>query len=276
MFCKSCGAALPADASFCPACGTRIDPVRAQTQVPDAVSRQAETVPPARALKSRRLQIIVAGVVVAAVLGALSISSFQRDDTRMSSGAESTAPAAPSLNAPAAPGAEANAPVAAAGSPFAGLPPIDPSQAGSMPGMPQAGSAPPIENSPGRLNPNNSPTQESAALPSAPTSPTVLPRTAAPKPAKTNVPAKTTGELATAPVSPAVPAAQASSAAPATPMAAAPRFGSPKEQCADRPNFISRALCETRACERPEWVGHSYCAQLRERAAQNQPGDSSP
>jgi hypothetical protein len=44
---------------------------------------------------------------------------------------------------------------------------------------------------------------------------------------------------------------------------------SPRELCADRPNFISRDLCESRACKSPEWINHPYCINLRDREERN-------
>ena len=35
-----------------------------------------------------------------------------------------------------------------------------------------------------------------------------------------------------------------------------------KESCADRPNFVSRGLCESRLCKTPEWVTTPYCVDL--------------
>ena len=42
----------------------------------------------------------------------------------------------------------------------------------------------------------------------------------------------------------------------------------PQEACAGRPNLISRGVCETRACERPEFRDQAYCVQMRERRQQ--------
>lgn len=41
----------------------------------------------------------------------------------------------------------------------------------------------------------------------------------------------------------------------------------PQQACADRSNFISRGLCESRECEKPEQAGLSFCVQMRERRA---------
>lgn len=38
----------------------------------------------------------------------------------------------------------------------------------------------------------------------------------------------------------------------------------PRERCKNKSNFISRALCETRACQKPEYANHQYCEQLRQ------------
>lgn len=40
---------------------------------------------------------------------------------------------------------------------------------------------------------------------------------------------------------------------------------SPQQVCAERPNFISRNLCETRECKRPDRANHPYCIALNER-----------
>lgn len=55
-------------------------------------------------------------------------------------------------------------------------------------------------------------------------------------------------------------------AAPSKPQAqhqSGPR--SVKELCADRPNFISQGLCESRSCKNPEWVTSSFCVELNNR-----------
>jgi hypothetical protein len=38
-----------------------------------------------------------------------------------------------------------------------------------------------------------------------------------------------------------------------------------QEHCADRPNFVSRALCENRFCKRPEWINSSSCSAFSGR-----------
>jgi ribosomal protein L40E len=38
-----------------------------------------------------------------------------------------------------------------------------------------------------------------------------------------------------------------------------------KEVCADRPNFISRGLCESRFCKNPEWIESAFCVELNNR-----------
>ncbi len=42
---------------------------------------------------------------------------------------------------------------------------------------------------------------------------------------------------------------------------------SPQQACADRPNFISRGLCESRECEKPEQARLAFCVQMHERRA---------
>ena len=49
--------------------------------------------------------------------------------------------------------------------------------------------------------------------------------------------------------------------------AAAASHRSPQQTCADRPNFISRGLCESRECEKPEHANAAFCVQMRERRA---------
>lgn len=39
----------------------------------------------------------------------------------------------------------------------------------------------------------------------------------------------------------------------------------PKESCADRPNFISRAICERRECERAHNAKHPFCEQYQQK-----------
>ena len=48
---------------------------------------------------------------------------------------------------------------------------------------------------------------------------------------------------------------------------AAAAHRTPQQVCADRPNFISRGLCESRECEKPEQAGTGFCVQMRERRA---------
>lgn len=42
---------------------------------------------------------------------------------------------------------------------------------------------------------------------------------------------------------------------------------SPQQVCADRPNFISRGICESRECDKPERANAAFCVQMRERRA---------
>jgi len=39
----------------------------------------------------------------------------------------------------------------------------------------------------------------------------------------------------------------------------------PKQFCADRPNFISRGICERRECEKPINAKDPYCEQYTQR-----------
>lgn len=58
-------------------------------------------------------------------------------------------------------------------------------------------------------------------------------------------------------------AAQANPGRPASPAATPPAqvVRSPQEACADRPNFISREICLSRECERPEKAGLAFCRE---------------
>jgi outer membrane biosynthesis protein TonB len=47
---------------------------------------------------------------------------------------------------------------------------------------------------------------------------------------------------------------------------------SPEELCADRSNFITRNLCEIRACSTAEWSAHPSCVKRRELEERNRPG----
>ena len=38
----------------------------------------------------------------------------------------------------------------------------------------------------------------------------------------------------------------------------------PRERCAAKDNFISRSLCESRACEKPEYKDHPYCISFKQ------------
>lgn len=40
----------------------------------------------------------------------------------------------------------------------------------------------------------------------------------------------------------------------------------PRMRCAKKDNFISRGLCESRACQKPEYSGHPYCENYRQQA----------
>lgn len=40
----------------------------------------------------------------------------------------------------------------------------------------------------------------------------------------------------------------------------------PRIRCAKKDNFISRGLCESRACQKPEYSGHPYCENYRQQA----------
>ena len=40
----------------------------------------------------------------------------------------------------------------------------------------------------------------------------------------------------------------------------------PRERCAGKDNFISKANCEVKACQKPDYMGHPYCAQYRQQA----------
>jgi hypothetical protein len=39
----------------------------------------------------------------------------------------------------------------------------------------------------------------------------------------------------------------------------------PQQVCADRPNFISRGICESRECDKPERAGVQFCIDMHER-----------
>ncbi len=56
--------------------------------------------------------------------------------------------------------------------------------------------------------------------------------------------------------------------APVTP--ARPR--SPEELCADKSNFVTRGLCESRACNTAEWSSHPFCVKRRELEERSRPG----
>jgi hypothetical protein len=68
-------------------------------------------------------------------------------------------------------------------------------------------------------------------------------------------------------------AQQQAQPAPAPAQPRGPR--TPQESCADRTNFVSRGICETRACERPEFRNQAYCVQMRERKQQQPSGSPS-
>ena len=46
-----------------------------------------------------------------------------------------------------------------------------------------------------------------------------------------------------------------------------PEQKTPQQVCADRPNFISRGICEARECEKPEREGLPFCIDMNERRA---------
>lgn len=53
--------------------------------------------------------------------------------------------------------------------------------------------------------------------------------------------------------------------APASRPAEPPRTpSSPREACADRPNAVSRTLCEQRMCAQANWRNHPSCEKYRE------------
>jgi len=52
-------------------------------------------------------------------------------------------------------------------------------------------------------------------------------------------------------------------------LASAPVQRSPKETCTDRPNPISRAICERRECEKPFNAKNPYCEQYTRPAPQS-------
>jgi hypothetical protein len=63
-------------------------------------------------------------------------------------------------------------------------------------------------------------------------------------------------------------------AAPATaphPPAAQAKPRSPEELCADRANFVTRGLCESRACATAEWSAHQTCVKRRELQESSRP-----
>lgn len=44
-----------------------------------------------------------------------------------------------------------------------------------------------------------------------------------------------------------------------------PTMLTPQQACADRSNFISRGICESRECEKPERANLKFCVDMRER-----------
>lgn len=46
-----------------------------------------------------------------------------------------------------------------------------------------------------------------------------------------------------------------------------PVFQTPQQACADRSNFISRGICESRECEKPERASLKFCIDMHERRA---------
>jgi hypothetical protein len=68
---------------------------------------------------------------------------------------------------------------------------------------------------------------------------------------------------------PSIAGAAPSASQPPT-IQAKPR--SPEELCADRTNFITRSLCESRACSTAEWSAHPSCVKRRELEERNRPG----
>jgi hypothetical protein len=46
---------------------------------------------------------------------------------------------------------------------------------------------------------------------------------------------------------------------------------SPEDLCADRANFITRGLCESRACNTAEWSAHPFCVKRRELEEKSRP-----
>jgi len=40
----------------------------------------------------------------------------------------------------------------------------------------------------------------------------------------------------------------------------------PRERCASKDNFISKGLCESKACQKPEYKGHPYCERYQQKS----------
>lgn len=58
--------------------------------------------------------------------------------------------------------------------------------------------------------------------------------------------------------------AQGAAQGGAAPPAAQPAMRTAKELCANRPNFISRGICENRECQKPEHQQEALCKQMKE------------
>lgn len=83
-------------------------------------------------------------------------------------------------------------------------------------------------------------------------------------PASANVPIQPVQPTpARSPESAAPPVPIATSIQPVAATATLPKETGPQEFCADRPNFISRSICESRKCKEPLWQNDSYCEKFK-------------
>jgi hypothetical protein len=118
-----------------------------------------------------------------------------------------------------------------------------------------------------------SPAQSTAALPTTPPRPEEAATSVSVRQPKAKAKSKA--------VSPDMPPAQAGNVAastavvaPATapkPPVAQAKPRSPEELCADRANFVTRGLCESRACATAEWSAHPSCVKRRELEERSRP-----
>jgi hypothetical protein len=100
---------------------------------------------------------------------------------------------------------------------------------------------------------------------------------APPRPVEAPVPASPRKSAAKAKAKDAAPAPLAAPEQPPAPTPAPvapapPKPHSPEELCAKQSNFITRGLCEIRACATAEWTNHPFCVKRREIEERNRPG----